>query len=377
MNAVSPGLAGVEAGAVPVKRRRRLPPRGWLVLGAALLIGTGGVLYLRAAKGAVSTDNAYVKSDITLVAPRVRGHVAELLVAENEAVKAGQVLVRLDPEEYAARVAGARGDLALADANIASAQATLTHLVSETALAEASVREAQTSIRASDAQAVRAEADRQRYAALVRTGYVPRRDAERVEADATSAAAAADRSRAALAVSRSQEAMTRDRRGELEAALAQARAGRAKAQAALDLALQDQVHAEIRAPIAGVVGDRQAHVGDFVQPGSHLLTLVPMDRLYLTANFKETQTDRMLRGQVARVEVDALPGVTLKAHVESFAPGSGSEFALLPFEPGVGNFTKIVQRVPVRLRFDAGQPELAKLRPGLSAKVTVALSNGG
>jgi membrane fusion protein (multidrug efflux system) len=366
-------VAGVDA--VPLKRRR-LPPRGWLVLAAALAVGTGGVVYLRAAKGAVSTDNAYVKSDITLVAPRVRGHVAELLVAENQAVQAGQVLVRLDPEEYAARVAGARGDLALADANIASAQAALSHLESETALAAASVREAQTGIRASDAQAVRAEADRQRYAALVHTGYVPRRDAERVEADATSAAAAADRSRATLAVSRSQEAMTRDRRGELQAALAQAQAGRAKAQAALDLALQDQTHAEIRAPIAGVVGDRQAQVGDFVQPGSRLLTLVPMDRLYVTANFKETQTDRMLAGQPARVQVDALPGVTLKAHVESFAPGSGSEFALLPFEPGVGNFTKIVQRVPVRLRFDAGQPELAKLRPGLSAKVTVALSKG-
>ena len=363
------------ADAVPLKRRR-LPPRGWLVLAAALVIGTGGVVYLRAAKASVATDNAYVKSDATLVAPRVRGHVAELLVAENQAVKAGQVLVRLDPEEYAARVAGARGDLALADAGIASAQAALSHLESESALAAASVREAQTSIRASDAQALRAEADRQRYASLVHTGYVPRRDAERVEADAASAAAAADRSRATLAVSRSQEAMTRDRRGELQAALAQAQAGRAKAQAALDLTLQDQSHAEIRAPIAGVIGDRQAHVGDFVQPGSRLLTLVPMDRLYVTANFKETQTARMLAGQPARIEVDALPGVTLKAHVESFAPGSGSEFALLPFEPGVGNFTKIVQRVPVRLRFDAGQPELAKLRPGLSAKVTVALSKG-
>jgi membrane fusion protein (multidrug efflux system) len=285
-------------------------------------------------------------------------------------------LVRLDPEEYAARVAGARGDLALADANIASAQAALAHLNSETALAQASVVEAQTGIHASDAQALRAEADRQRFAALVRTGFAPRRDSERMDADAASAAAAAERSRATLAVSQRQEAMTRDRHGELEAALAQAHAGRDKAQAALDLALQDQAHAEIRAPIAGVVGDRQAHVGDFVQPGSRLMTLVPMDRLYLTANFKETQTDRMLRGQAARVEVDALPGVTLRAHVESFAPGSGSEFALLPFEPGVGNFTKIVQRVPVRLRFDDGQPELARLRPGLSAKVTVALSNG-
>ncbi|MDB5464794.1 MAG: efflux transporter, family, subunit, partial [Phenylobacterium sp.] len=163
----------------------------------------------------------------------------------------------------------------------------------------------------------------------------------------------------------------------LTAAISQARAGREKGQAALDLALQDQEHAAIRAPIAGVVGDRQANVGDFVQPGSRLLSIVPMDRLYVTANFKETQTARMLRGQAAKVQVDALPGVTLKAHVESFAPGSGSEFALLPFEPGVGNFTKIVQRVPVRLRFDAGQPEVSKLRPGLSAKVTVALSGKG
>ena len=136
---------------------------------------------------------------------------------------------------------------------------------------------------------------------------------------------------------------------------------------------QDQTHAEIRSPVAGVVGDRQANVGDYVQPGSRLLVVNPLDRLYITANFKETQTARMLRGQAAKVKVDALPGVTLKAHVESFAPGSGSEFALLPFEPGTGNFTKIVQRVPVKLRFDPGQPDVAKLRPGLSAKVTVAL----
>ena len=139
------------------------------------------------------------------------------------------------------------------------------------------------------------------------------------------------------------------------------------------MARQDRTHAEIRAPIDGVVGDRQANVGDYVQPGSRLLVVNPLNRLYLTANFKETQTARMLSGQAARVKIDALPGVTLKAHVESFAPGSASEFALLPFEPGVGNFTKIVQRVPVKLRFDPGQPDVSRLRPGLSAKVTVAL----
>ncbi|MDB5467796.1 MAG: efflux transporter, family, subunit [Phenylobacterium sp.] len=364
----------MEAIAPATAKRRRLPPRGLIVLAAALAVGAGGVAYLRSAKASASTDNAYVKTDATIVAPRVRGHVAEVLVTDNQPVRAGEVLVRLDPEEYGARVGSAQGDLDLADAQVAAAQAALARLGAEQTLAAASVREAQTGIRASDAEAVRAQADWRRYAVLVSSGYAPRRDAERIEAGAIAASAAADRSRASLDVSRDQAQVTAHRRAELLAALAQARAGHEKAQAALDLARQDQAHVEIRAPVAGVVGDRQANVGDYVQPGSRLLTLSPMDRLYVTANFKETQTARMLQGQAARVQIDALPGVTLKAHVESFAPGTGSEFALLPFEPGVGNFTKIVQRVPVRLRFDAGQPELARLRPGLSAKVTVLLA---
>ena len=361
------------AHAVPAKKRG-LPPRGWLVLGAALVIGGAGVFYLRSAKGSATTDNAYLKADVTVVAPRVKGHVAQVLVADNQTVSAGQVLVRLDPEEYAARVAAAQGDLALAEASVAQAEAALIRLGSESALAAANVREAQTGIRASDAEAARAQADWQRYASLLKTGWVPRRDADRIQADAIAASAAADKSRASLAVSRSQAEVTAQRRGELEAGVAQARAQRDKARAALTLTLQDRDHSDIRAPIAGVVGDRQANVGDYVQPGSRLLTLVPVANLYITANFKETQTARMLRGQAAKVKVDALPGVMLKAHVESFAPGSGSEFALLPFEPGTGNFTKIVQRVPVRLQFDAGQPDLVRLRPGLSAKVTVALA---
>lgn len=362
------------ATAVPAKKRR-LPPRGFLVFGAALVIGGAGMFYLNASHASATTDNAYLKADDTIVAPRVKGHVAQVLVTDNQTVQAGQVLVRLDPEEYAARVAGARGDLALAEASVAQAQAALNRLTSETQLAAANVREAQTGIRASDAQAARAQADWARYDSLLKTGWVPRRDADRVQADAIAASAAAERSRATLAVSRSQAEVTLQRRGELEAGVAQALAQRDKARAALDLTLQDRDHSEIRAPIAGVVGDRQANVGDYVQPGSRLMTLVPVKDLYITANFKETQTGRMLRGQSAKVKVDALPGVTLKAHVESFAPGSGSEFALLPFEPGTGNFTKIVQRVPVRLRFDPDQPDVARLRPGLSAKVTVALAS--
>jgi membrane fusion protein (multidrug efflux system) len=360
----------------PVKARRRRPSRGMLVLGAAVLVGAGGYAWINAAKASVTTDNAYVKADVTVVAPRVRGHVAEVLVADNQPVKAGQVLVRLDPDEYAARVAAAEGDLAMADAAVSAAMAALDRLGSEEAAAMSRVREAESSVRAADAEVRRARADWDRYDSLLKTGYVPRREADRVETEALAAAAAADRSRAGLSYSRSQLAETSDRRGERLAAVAQARAQRERAAATLELARQDQSHAEIRAPLDGVVGDRQANVGDYVQPGSRLLVLSPMNHVYVTANFKETQTARMLRGQVAKVKVDALPGVTLKARVESFAPGTGSEFALLPFEPGVGNFTKIVQRVPVRLRFDPGQPEVAKLRPGLSARVTVRLADG-
>ena len=133
----------------------------------------------------------------------------------------------------------------------------------------------------------------------------------------------------------------------------------------------------IRAPIDGVVGDRQVEPGDYVQPGTRLLTIVPMNALYVTANFKETQVSRMTIGQRAVIKVDALPGEALKGEVESFAPGSGSQFSLLPFEPGTGNFTKIVQRVPVRIRLDPGQAGLERLRPGLSTTVKVRLNGGG
>jgi membrane fusion protein (multidrug efflux system) len=206
---------------------------------------------------------------------------------------------------------------------------------------------------------------------LVASGAVAQRDADQYRAAAITAASAADRSRADLQVSRNQAAVTTARRATLEANLAEAAAAVGRARAALDLALQDQGHALVRSPIDGVVGDRQVEPGDYVQPGTRLMTVVPLNAIYVTANFKETQTARMLAGQPASIKVDALPGVTLHGHVDSFAPGSGSQFSLLPFEPGTGNFTKIVQRVPVRVRFDPGQPELAHLRPGLSTTVTV------
>ncbi|HEY0651357.1 HlyD family secretion protein, partial [Phenylobacterium sp.] len=188
MNAVTHDPLAIAA-AAPVKPKRKLPPRGVLVLGAALVVGGAGYGYIHAAKGSATTDNAYVKTDVTVVAPRVRGHVAQVLVADNQPVRAGQVLVRLDLDEYAARVAAAEGDVALADAAVAAAQAALGRLATDEAVAAAQVREAETGIRAADAEVARARADWGRYEALLKTGYAPRRDADRVETQAVAAAA--------------------------------------------------------------------------------------------------------------------------------------------------------------------------------------------
>ena len=228
-------------------------------------------------------------------------------------------------------------------------------LDAEEQLAASNIRSALTSIRSADAQSERAQTDRQRFDNLVGSGAVAKHDADQYRAAAISAVADADRSRAQFDVSRNQAAVTRAKRQNLQANLAQAEAAVAGAQAALNLAQQDQQHTMIFAPFDGVVADRQVEQGDYVQPGTRLLSIVPVNDLYVVANFKETQTGRMTAGQSASIEIDALPGVVLKAQVESFAPGSGSQFSLLPFEPGTGNFTKIVQRVPVRIRVDSGQ----------------------
>ncbi|QUD90492.1 HlyD family secretion protein [Phenylobacterium montanum] len=366
---------GVQAPALP----RKLPfsRRTLFSVGAAAAVAVGGATYIALPPAAESTDAAYVQADSSVVAPKVRGLIAEVLVDHDQPVKRGQPLARIDPEEFDARVASAGADLLNAQAAVQAAKAALVSLDAQEQLDRSNVRAAQTTIRGADAVSDRAEADRKRYEALVASGAVARRDADTYRAAAINAAADADKSRALLDVSRSQVAATEAKRATLLANEAQAEAAVARAQAALTLARQDQDHAVIRAPVDGVVGDRQVEPGDYVQPGTRLLTVVPLRALYLTANFKETQVARMSVGQPATIKVDALPGKTLTGEVESLAPGSGSQFSLLPFEPGTGNFTKIVQRVPVRIRLDPGQAGLDRLRPGLSTTVKVRFDRAG
>jgi membrane fusion protein (multidrug efflux system) len=363
-----------DASFVETPARRRLKiPRNALVAGAvALVIAIAGILWLTAPRSAESTDNAYIHADSSAVAPKVGGLVTAVLFTENQQVRAGQPLVRIDTQDYEAKVEAAQAAVADADAQVATARASLTALTADEKLASAQVRSAGTNIASADAEFSRAQSDRARYEALLAQGFATRRDAEQVKATAIGAASAADKSRADLGVSSEQAAVTRAKRPVLEAQVQSAEAAALKARAALDLARQDRDHATIIAPIDGVIGNRQVQVGDYVQPGSRLLTLVPVQSLYVVANFKETQTRGMRVGQKARVYIDAL-GDTLTGTVESFAPGSGSEFTLLPFEPGSGNFTKIVQRVGVRIRFDPGQTALANLRPGLSVTAKVML----
>jgi membrane fusion protein (multidrug efflux system) len=372
----APRIAAPDIAAAPPVTKSRLPFSGktLLAVGAAVVLAGAGALYIAAPKASETTDAAYVQADSSVVAPKVRGLIAEVLVRHNQAVKKGDPLIRIDPEEFDARVSAASAEVQNAEAGVQSAEAALVSLGAEEKLAAANVRAAQTAIRSSDAQNQRADADSKRYERLVASGAVARRDADTFRAAAVTAQSDADHSRAELDVSRNQAAVVSAKRATLQAALAQSQAAVARAEAALSLAKQDQDHTVIRAPIDGVVGDRQVEPGDYVQPGTRLLTLVPMASLYVTANFKETQVARMLPGQPALIKVDALPGVKLKGEVESFAPGSGSQFSLLPFEPGAGNFTKIVQRVPVRIRFEPGQPGLDRLRPGLSTTVAVRLS---
>lgn len=356
--------------------RRELPFRGRTAgaVAVALMACAAGAVWIFSPKATVSTDAAYLEADSSAVAPKVKGLVAEVLVNHNQAVRRGDALVRIDPEEFEARIRSAQAEVQDAQAGVQAARAAIAALGPEEGLATANIRASAAVIRAADAQSARAQADHRRYQSLVAGGAVARRDVDAFEAAAVTAASDVTRSHAQLEVSRNQLEVVRAKRATLAADLARAEASVARANAALDLAKQDRDHALVRAPMDGVVGNRQVEAGDYVQPGTRLLTLVPMNALYVVANFKETQVARMLPGQSAKVTVDALPGTVLRAKVESFAPGSGSQFSLLPFEPGTGNFTKIVQRVPVRLRFEPGQPALSRLRPGLSTTVKVRLS---
>ncbi len=326
----------------------------------AVMVLVGGWAYARSGDSA-HTDNAYVRADVTSLAPKVTGYVTEVLVDDNQAVRAGDVLFRIDDADYRAR-------LAQAVANVDAAKAQLRNVEAETQLQHALIRHAEAQRMAAVAELNLATRASDRRRELVRTNAVSQAQVDESDAARSRADAGLSAAGATVEAQRERLSVLAAQREAAIAALAQARAAR-------DLTQIDLANTAVRAPVSGIVGNRQVRVGRLVAQGVSLLDIVPIDALWVVANFKETQLERMRAGQRVRIMIDANPSEVLSGVVDSFAPGSGSAFSLLPADNATGNFVRVVQRVPVKIRF-TGKPSLARLVPGLSARIEVELGSG-
>ncbi len=332
-----------------------------ILAGLAIAITLGGIGYGRywweTGRFIESTDDAYAGGNVTAVSPHVAGFVAEILVADNQQVRAGQLLIRLDARDYQAALAHAQ---AVAEER----HAALAGLEAKYALQQAKIRQAEADLSAKAARATFATEDAIRYRNLAATGYGTRQNAERTSSADQEARAVIKSSEAGLAAARQQLAV-------FDADIAAARAALTQAEADLETAQLNITYTEIRSSIDGYIGNRAAQVGAYVATGAYLVSVIPAHGLWVDANFKEDQLAHMTPGQPATVVADVLPGKTFHGHVESLAPGTGAVFSVIPPENATGNFTKIVQRVPVRIALDEGDARLGALRPGLSTTVSV------
>ncbi|GAD25305.1 multidrug resistance efflux pump HlyD [Gluconobacter thailandicus F149-1 = NBRC 100600] len=304
-----------------------------------------------------STNNAYIEADIVTIAPRISGYVDQIYVRDNEEVKAGQPLVHINVQDYSAKARQAAAQIEVAKASAANARASI-------AEQEAAVEQSHAQVTAADSDARAARNEVLRYEPLVRTGAETQ---EKLTSLRTKAAKYDATARAARAtwIQNQRHVAT------LQTQIQQAEAQEKGAQAELDADTVSVDAAIVRAGITGRVGDRSVRLGQYVQPGTRLLSIVPLDRLYVTANFKETQVGRMATGQPVSLSVDALPDVTLHGTVESLSPATGALFSLLPPQNATGNFTKVVQRVPVRILLTVPSDLRGKLVAGLSVVAEV------
>jgi len=353
---LAPEPAAVPEGPAP---RRRLAKRALLGLGllaATALAGDFGYDYWTVGRFMVSTDDAYVQADYTTVAPKVSGYIADVLVQDNEAVKAGQVLAHIDDRDFQAAQAQAK-------AGVDAAEAAIGNIDAETALQQSVIEQARAAIGASQAALKFNRADVVRYSDLARNGYASEQRAQQSETARSQSAAELQRDQAGLTAAQKKIAV-------LETERVKAVAERDRAQAVLRQADLNLSYTTITAPVDGTVGARSLRVGAFVNAGTQLMAVVPLHAAYIVANFKETQLTRMRDGQPVTVKVDSFPGVKITGHVDSLSPASGLEFSLLPPDNATGNFTKIVQRIPVKIVLDDAR--LANLlRAGMSVEPSV------
>jgi membrane fusion protein (multidrug efflux system) len=319
---------------------------------AALAVGAWGTNWWTAGRFVQSTNDAYLDADQVVAAPKVQGYVAEVLVRDNQQVKAGQPLVRIDDRNYQAALDQAQAAITAREADLEAARAQLAQQV-------ARVGEVRAQLAGSRTGEALAASEVDRYRPLVQSGADTPEKLEQLSAQRDQAHATVAAGSASVAAAQSQVGTLQAQVGQAEAQLKAAQANAEQAR----LNVQDTV---VTSALPGRVGDRAVRVGQFVGPGTRLMTIVPVSQVYVTANFKETQIGRMHPGQPVRLRVDALGGRELDGVVDSFSPGTGARFALLPPENATGNFTKIVQRVPVRIRVLVSAAERARLLPGLS-----------
>jgi membrane fusion protein (multidrug efflux system) len=347
--------------APPVSAKSRVSRRRALLAGAAAVALIGGawfgVNWLVAGQYIESTDDAYVGGNVTDIAPKVSGIIAQISVSDNQPVHEGDVLVKIDDRDFAAA-------LAKAQAAVAGDQAAIANLDATQALQASVIAEAQADVAAADAQLVLARANQARYARLAAANAGSEQDAQTAVSNDAQAMAAGQKARAALAAAQAQL-------GVIETEKQQAGAALAGAQADVLAARLNLGYTEIRAPIDGVIGNRSAEPGGYATAGAQLVSIVPARGLWVDANFKEDQLAQMRAGEPVTIIADEAPGQKIRGHVVSLAPATGAIFSVLPAENATGDFTKIVQRVPVRIALDGDAATLGLLRPGLSVTAYV------
>jgi membrane fusion protein, multidrug efflux system len=344
-----------------VKRRVKFGLKRLALACLALAVTLGGVAYGRhwwtVGRFIESTDDAYASGNITPVSPHVAGFVAQILVEDNQYVKSGQLVIKLDDRDYKAA-------LAHAEAVVQNQTAALANLRARYTQQQSMIAQAEADLAAKQADAGYARADAARYHSLALTTYGTVQNDQKAFAADRKAVATVRAAEANLDAAKQQLAVIDTEIGETQASLAMAQADLRTAQLNLN-------YTEIRSPIDGYVGNRAAQVGAYVANGAYLLSVIPAHGLWVDANFKEDQLADMRPGQPATIVADVLPGKTFHGRVESLAPGTGAVFSVIPPENATGNFTKIVQRVPVRIALDDGAASLGHLRPGLSTTVSV------
>jgi len=331
----------------------------WGVFSVLLLFLVAGILYyFFVYRFYQSTDNAYVQADVTWVMPKISGEVMELLINDNQVVKKGETLAVLDHRDYQARYDQARSVVSLKEAALGVQQ-------QNEKSARSSITEANSGVVAAQADLTRLRKDFERYQDLLKDGVITRQNFEGVQSQYLTAQAQLSKAQAAVNAAEAQL-------GSLQASRAQLLADIQSANANLNLYQVDLASSKVVSPVDGKIGSLAIQKGSRVTPQTRLMAIIPENSLYVQANFKETQIEKMHIGQKVELKLDAYPSLTYSGKIESFSPASGATFSLMPPDNATGNFNKVVQRIPVRIAIDSS-PHIDLIKPGMSVSATVDL----